>query len=83
MPQPEHLIIVCCHAIWAPMLHAKSREFSLEALSSRDDASNTLAEDKWLIAPFQKGETPTFIKHIVAGIEELGRDEKTLLIFSG
>ena len=61
----NHLIIVCCHGIWAG---GPSRGFD---------------ENEWLIADFQKGETPTFIEHIKAGLRELKRDERSVLMFSG
>ncbi|KAL4915841.1 hypothetical protein BDW62DRAFT_203294 [Aspergillus aurantiobrunneus] len=41
-----------------------------------------LAEEEWLIAPFQRGETPTFIEHVKAGIRLLA-EEDGLLVFSG
>ncbi|KAI0179536.1 FolC bifunctional protein [Hypoxylon sp. FL1284] len=40
-------------------------------------------EDEWLIAGFQKGETPTFIEHIKAGLHLLASDGKSVLLFSG
>lgn len=36
-----------------------------------------------LIEPFQKGETPTFIDHIKAGLKALAEDCHSLLVFSG
>lgn len=36
-----------------------------------------------LIEGFQRGETPTFIAHIRAGLEILAQDPDALLIFSG
>ncbi|KAI1140143.1 FolC bifunctional protein [Hypoxylon sp. FL0543] len=40
-------------------------------------------ENEWLIAGFQKGETPTFIEHIKAGLRILKRDDSSILMFSG
>ncbi|KAJ5790098.1 uncharacterized protein N7518_007109 [Penicillium psychrosexuale] len=61
----NHLIIVCCHAIYTggPKLGA--------------------SESEWLIEPFQKGETPTFIDHVKAGLKALAEDSHGLLVFSG
>ncbi|KAK4861771.1 hypothetical protein LT330_003806 [Penicillium expansum] len=41
------------------------------------------SEDEWLIEPFQKGETPTFIDHVKAGLKALAEDSHGLLVFSG
>lgn len=40
-------------------------------------------ESEWLIADFQKSETPTFIEHIKAGLEALSHVPSSLLVFSG
>ncbi|KAK0387282.1 hypothetical protein NLU13_5595 [Sarocladium strictum] len=47
--------------------------------------SNGADESEWLIADFQKGETPTFIEHARAGVEALAQAEpgSTTLCFSG
>ncbi|CCC11324.1 hypothetical protein SMACR_04027 [Sordaria macrospora] len=64
-PLPNHLIIVCGHAIWL------------------DGPANGWDESEWLIEPYKKGETPTFIAHIKAGVEELAKDDRAVLMFSG
>ncbi|KAK1827871.1 FolC bifunctional protein [Podospora conica] len=40
-------------------------------------------EAEWLIEPYKKGETPTFIQHIKAGIQALAADDDAVLVFSG
>jgi hypothetical protein len=42
-----------------------------------------LDENEWLLAPFQKGDTPAFIEHIKAGLRLLASDPLALLVFSG
>ena len=64
------LIIVCCHAIWIG--EPESKAFG---------PSNV--EDGWLISSFQTGETPTFIKHIQAGLDTLRSNPNAILVFSG
>lgn len=36
--------------------------------------TNGLDENEWLIADFQRGETPTFVEHIKAGVAALAED---------
>jgi hypothetical protein len=46
--------------------------------------SDGAAEDEWLIADFQRGETDTFIEHIRAGVAALAEDiDDGVLVFSG
>ncbi|KAL2160613.1 hypothetical protein VTH06DRAFT_1301 [Thermothelomyces fergusii] len=40
-------------------------------------------EAEWLIQDFQRGETPTFIEHIKAGVRLLRQDDDATLVFSG
>ena len=40
-------------------------------------------ESEWLIEDYKKGETPTFIEHIKAGLKELSQTPNSVLIFSG
>ncbi|KAM0555155.1 hypothetical protein ACHAPJ_006507 [Fusarium lateritium] len=42
------------------------------------------SEDEWLIADFQRGETPTFVQHIKAGVKAFADDpSNSVLVFSG
>jgi len=45
--------------------------------------ANGLSENEWLLAPFQHGETPTFIEHIKTGLRLLANDPESLIVFSG
>lgn len=45
--------------------------------------TNGAEESEWLIADFQKGETPTFKAHAEAGVEALSQDREAVLVFSG
>ncbi|KAJ6157650.1 hypothetical protein N7470_005242 [Penicillium chermesinum] len=61
----DHLIIVCCHAIYA------------------GGPTHGSSEDEWFIEDFQRGETPTFVSHVKAGLDALAADNCGILIFSG
>ncbi len=65
MVLPNHLIIVCGHAIWP------------------GGPKNGWDEAEWLIESYKKGETPTFIEHIQAGVKALAQDDRAVLSFSG
>ena len=40
-------------------------------------------EAEWALEPFQTGEAPTFVAHILAGVDEYLKDGKAMLVFSG
>jgi dihydrofolate synthase len=65
MARPNHIVIVCGHAIWP------------------GGPKNGWDESEWLIESYKKGETPTFIEHIRAGVKVLSEDERAILVFSG
>ena len=44
---------------------------------------NGYDEAEWLIESYKKGETPTFIEHIKAGVQVLAGDDEAVLVFSG
>ncbi|KAK0752421.1 Mur ligase [Schizothecium vesticola] len=44
---------------------------------------NGYDEAEWLIESYKKGETPTFIEHIKAGVQALSGDDDAVLVFSG
>lgn len=66
----DTLIVVCCHAIWV-------------GKSDSQASGEENVEDGWLIESFQKGESPTFVKHIQAGLEALRTNHNSILVFSG
>lgn len=41
------------------------------------------SESEWLLAPFQKGEIPTFTSHITTALKLLSSSPSSLLVFSG
>lgn len=65
MEAPNHLIIVCGHAIWA------------------GGPTNGHDEAEWIIESWKKGETPTYMEHVKAGVKALGEDDRSILMFSG
>ncbi|EXJ95589.1 hypothetical protein A1O1_00711 [Capronia coronata CBS 617.96] len=92
-----HLIVVCCHAIYlgppaGPGTGPGSTtgpelETGLGSSSSSTPSFASDNEANWLIEPFQKGETGTYIAHNEAGVRELAtavaKGEDALLVFSG
>lgn len=62
---PNHLIIVCGHAIW------------------NGGPTNGKDESEWVIEDWKKGETPTYVEHIKAGLKVLNKDDRAILVFSG
>lgn len=80
----NHLIIVCCHAIYTGGSHLGASEDEWlvrpEYALYRKTAPYTPSR---LIEPFQKGETPTFTDHVKAGLKALAEDPHSLLVFSG
>ncbi len=49
----------------------------------RGGPKNGWDEVEWLIEGYKKGETPTFIEHITAGVRLLSQDKNAVLVFSG
>jgi hypothetical protein len=48
------------------------------------DKFNYKNDDAWVLESFQKGgQVPTFVDHILKGIEIAQEDERSLLVFSG
>ncbi|PSN73411.1 hypothetical protein BS50DRAFT_482800 [Corynespora cassiicola Philippines] len=79
----EHLVIVCCHAIFHP--DASSPDFPLHS---------PFDEGNWHLAPFQRsdpetgkpGEHETFLAHIQAGLDDITSGSyaaSSILMFSG
>lgn len=74
----NRLILVCCHGTY-------NRERAVSTNGSPKD------EDNWILQSFQKsdpkagkqGEHLTFIKHIEAAVDLIGKEANALLVFSG
>jgi hypothetical protein len=47
------------------------------------DFSDPLADESWMLLPFQKGEPRKYVEHIRAGVELAAADPASLLVFSG
>lgn len=79
----NHLIVVCCHAIYqGPSSPSKAANPTSNELAAPVGLPSD-NEANWLIEPFQKGETATYIEHIKAGVVALAADEHAILVFSG
>lgn len=81
-----HLIIVCCHAIYlgGPTHGADENEWFVFFFFFFLKKETLMISWYRLIEPFQKGETPTFVQHVKAGLTELGEsDGAGVLVFSG
>lgn len=88
----HRLIIVCCHAIYlgGTTNGVSENEWLVCIFRPLFEKDIVLVKKKRayrVIEPFQKGETPTFIEHVKAGIRELSRTGEhepcALLVFSG
>lgn len=80
----NHLIVVCCHAIYTGGSHLGTSEDEWLVGRNKLFIRKTAADvPNRLIEPFQKGETPTFIDHVKAGLKALAKDPHGLLVFSG
>mmetsp|Transcript_10589 Transcript_10589/g.22436 ORF Transcript_10589/g.22436 Transcript_10589/m.22436 type:complete len:342 (+) Transcript_10589:1454-2479(+) len=47
------------------------------------DSASLANESLWTLLPFQRGQTPAYLDHIRAGVQEANRDKSALLLFSG
>ncbi|KEF62885.1 uncharacterized protein A1O9_00859 [Exophiala aquamarina CBS 119918] len=81
----NHLIIVCCHAIYlgTPSPPSSTAENWTTTVYPQRCGLPSNDESNWLIEPFQKGETATYIGHVEAGVRALAADEHAILVFSG
>lgn len=62
--------------------HVPSGNPSKKESMSLECAINGICPHR-LIEPFQRGETPTFMNHVKAGLRALSKDPDALLVFSG
>jgi len=81
----NHLIIVCCHAIYLgpPSPSSSLTESWTTTESQQPGILPSNDENNWLIESFQKGETATYIGHVEAGVQALAADDHAILVFSG
>lgn len=81
----NHLIIVCCHAIYlGPHSPSSSITENWTTIAAPQPSGLPSSnEANWLIEPFQKGETATYVGHVEAGVRALAADEHAILVFSG
>lgn len=90
----NHLVIVCCHAIYlgGPTHGASEDEWSVLSFLFFCGRSFGWSYGQKLIfafslhrliEPFQDGETPTFIQHVKSGVAKLAEDPLAILVFSG
>lgn len=82
----NHLIIVCCHAIYngGPNHGASEDEWSVQSRWYQHlNYINSPSVEYRIIEPFQGGETPTFVKHLKAGLNALQNDTRSVLVLSG
>lgn len=67
----------------SPNEQSEYREVKLNVFSNTKQTIDYFDESNWLVAPFQRGQIKTFVKHIQLAARIARKDPNAILVFSG